>query len=63
MTKEVAMLNHHEPKIDDLTQVPLFRSCTKAELRELAQITTETTVAKGHVMCTEGQAGHRSIDS
>jgi CRP/FNR family transcriptional regulator, cyclic AMP receptor protein len=35
----------------------LFHSCTKDELRELASITTETTVCAGHVLCKEGATG------
>ena len=47
----------HDAKTDLLKKVALFSGCTKKELRELAGIADETTVANGTVLTREGQPG------
>ena len=44
-------------KIDLLKSVPLFASCSKAELRELAATADEVDLREGHVLVREGRPG------
>ena len=44
-------------KIDLLRRVPLFSSCTKAELRQLALNTDEIDLKDGAVLTREGRSG------
>ena len=51
------MQRKHDPKLDRLAEIALFRSCTRRELQELATLTTEIDVARGAVLCREGYTG------
>jgi CRP-like cAMP-binding protein len=44
-----------------LGAIPLFRSCTKDELRHLDQAAVMFDYPEGHVLCTEGAVGHELI--
>lgn len=44
-------------KIDLLKRVPLFATCSKAELRELAKHADEIDLRAGTVLTREGQSG------
>ncbi len=50
-------MSKRDAQIERLSQVALFAACTKAELRKLAAITTETVTPAGEVLCREGSAG------
>jgi CRP/FNR family transcriptional regulator, cyclic AMP receptor protein len=43
--------------IENLSRVPLFAACTKAELRQIAQLGTEVAVADGTVVTEQGKPG------
>jgi len=47
-----------DTKIELLKRVPLFASCTKGELRQLASIADELDLRKGTVLTREGRTGH-----
>jgi CRP-like cAMP-binding protein len=47
--------------IDLLAAVPLFRGCTKNELKSLDRATTRADYAAGHVLCREGAIGRELI--
>ena len=44
--------------IDQLRQVPLFSTCTKAELEMILGATTGLTFTAGDVLAKEGASGH-----
>jgi CRP/FNR family cyclic AMP-dependent transcriptional regulator len=44
--------------IDQLRQVPLFSTCTKAELEMILGATTQLTFTAGDILATEGARGH-----
>jgi CRP-like cAMP-binding protein len=46
-----------DAKTDLLKSVPLFGSCSKAELRELARSTDEVDLREGYVLVREGRPG------
>ena len=52
------MFNKQVAGLELLGRVNLFSGCSKAELRELAGITTELDVPAGRMLCKEGSAGH-----
>jgi len=43
--------------IENLARVPLFSACTKAELRQIAQLGTEVAVPDGTVVTEQGKPG------
>lgn len=51
------MFRKSDVRVEKLAGVSLFRSCSQAELRELAGITNELDVTAGTVLCHEGAAG------
>ena len=51
------MFQKADARIDTLSEVSLFRSCSHSELRELARITTELEAPAGAVLCREGATG------
>ena len=55
--EELTTMNRHDPKIDRLAAIGLFRGCTRRQLGELAKLTTEMEVASGAVLCREGDVG------
>jgi CRP-like cAMP-binding protein len=44
-----------------LSQVPLFKGCSKDELKSLDRATTRADYAAGHVLCREGAVGRELI--
>jgi CRP/FNR family cyclic AMP-dependent transcriptional regulator len=46
---------------DVLGQVPLFRGCSKDELKQLDRATTRTEFPAGHVLCREGAVGRELV--
>jgi ribosomal protein S18 acetylase RimI-like enzyme len=56
-SQEVLTMSKHDPKVDRLAEIELFRGCTPRQLRELAKLTTEMQVAQGAVLCREGDVG------
>ena len=46
-----------EAKVDLLRRVPLFSSCTKEELRQVAAIADEVSMQAGRVLTREGKPG------
>jgi CRP/FNR family cyclic AMP-dependent transcriptional regulator len=55
--EEVTTMSKHDPKIDRLAAIELFRGCSPRQLRDLAKLTTEMHVAQGAVLCKEGEVG------
>jgi CRP-like cAMP-binding protein len=51
------MLRRHDDKLDHLAEIELFRRCTRRQLREVAQLTTEIDAPSGAVLCREGETG------
>ena len=51
------MAKERDRRIETLAGVDLFAGCSKAELRELASITTEIDAEPGAVLCREGGVG------
>jgi CRP-like cAMP-binding protein len=47
-----------DAKIEQMRRVPLFSSCTKRELAEIASIADEIDLPEGRVLTREGQPGH-----
>ncbi len=43
--------------IELIGRIPLFASCSKKELREIASLTSEMTFKKGEVLTREGNTG------
>jgi CRP/FNR family transcriptional regulator, cyclic AMP receptor protein len=41
-----------------LGEVPLFRACTKRELRQIARLATPDTVDAGEIIVKKGERGH-----
>jgi CRP-like cAMP-binding protein len=50
---------HRVPKqvLDNLARVPLFSTCSKAELRSIAQLGTEVPMADGKMVTEQGKPG------
>ena len=44
-----------------LATIPLFQSCSPAELDELERITTDATAAPGEVLCYEGRLAYEFV--
>jgi len=55
--EEVPTVPKRDPKLDRLAEIDLFRSCTDRQLHELATLTSEIDVARGAVLCREGEVG------
>jgi CRP-like cAMP-binding protein len=47
----------HDPKVDVLAQVPMFRSFSRRELAHVARIADEVEMHDGDVLCREGDRG------
>jgi CRP-like cAMP-binding protein len=47
--------------IDLLGEIPLFRGCSKDELRHIDRAATRADYPAGHVLCTEGSVGRELI--
>jgi CRP-like cAMP-binding protein len=45
-------------RLDQLANVPLFRSCSQRELAKIARAVDEVEVAAGRVLVEQGAAGH-----
>jgi ribosomal protein S18 acetylase RimI-like enzyme len=55
--QEVPTVSKPDPKRERLAAIPLFRACSDDQLRTLATLTTELDVARGTVLCREGEVG------
>jgi CRP/FNR family cyclic AMP-dependent transcriptional regulator len=55
--QEVPTVSKHDPKIEHLATIRPFRRCTRRQLQQLAQLTTELEAARGAVLCREGDVG------
>jgi CRP/FNR family transcriptional regulator, cyclic AMP receptor protein len=44
-----------------LGAMPLFRECSKKELRQIARLADEIDVEEGRVLITEGETGHEAF--
>jgi CRP-like cAMP-binding protein len=47
--------------LDLLAQIPLFRGCSKEELKYVDRAATQTEYGAGQVLCTEGAVGRELI--
>jgi CRP-like cAMP-binding protein len=47
--------------IDLLGEIPLFRGCTKDELRHIDRAATQADYPADHILCTEGAVGRELI--
>lgn len=47
--------------LDLLAQIPLFRGCSKDELKHVDRAATGADYPAGHVLCTEGAVGRELI--
>ena len=52
---------HHDPRLDELADVSLFRGCPEAELAAVARVTTPAEVTAGRMLCREGALGHEAF--
>ena len=50
------MTNRRE-RLEEISSVPLFRSCSKRELEKIARAADEVTVEAGRVLVTQGEIG------
>lgn len=55
------MTRRRDARIDQLSQVDLFRGCPKRELAVIAGLTTPAEVRDGTVLCRQGEAGHEAF--
>jgi CRP/FNR family cyclic AMP-dependent transcriptional regulator len=55
--EEVSTMSKHDPKIEHLAEIGLFRRCTRRQLHEVARRTTELDAARGAILCWEGEIG------
>ena len=55
------LTRHHDPRVDMLARVELFRGCSKSELATIAQITTPADVTDGTVLCRQGDVGREAF--
>jgi CRP/FNR family transcriptional regulator, cyclic AMP receptor protein len=44
-----------------LAAMPLFRECSKKELRQIARLADEIDVEEGRVLITQGETGHEAF--
>jgi CRP-like cAMP-binding protein len=49
------------PKLAQLSDVALFRTCSAAELRRIAALTTAVERPAGVILCTEGSVGREAF--
>jgi CRP-like cAMP-binding protein len=47
--------HHHDPKVDQLSDLDLFRHCTRSELEGIAEICTEVQLGQGRVVVRQGE--------
>ena len=52
---------HKDTKVDLLKGVPLFASCSKAELQRIASLADELDLAEGATLIREGERGREFI--
>lgn len=52
-----SLLRRHNPNVDRLSSLALFRYCRPEDLELVAAITTEVDVDAGHRFCVEGAEG------
>jgi CRP-like cAMP-binding protein len=51
----------HDPRLDELASISLFRGCPEGELAAVARMTTPADVAPGRVLCQHGTRGHEAF--
>lgn len=47
----------NDSRLERLSTVPLFATCSKAELRRIAPLVDRLDIARGEVLCRQGAAG------
>ncbi|HEX4868479.1 MAG TPA: cyclic nucleotide-binding domain-containing protein [Acidimicrobiales bacterium] len=47
--------------VDELAKVPLFSTCSKAELQAIGRATDELTLGAGRVLCEQGGMGREAF--
>ncbi len=52
---------HRDAKIDLLSAVPLFATCSKAELQKIASLADELDLGEGATLIREGERGREFI--
>ena len=52
---------HRDAKIDLLKDVPLFASCSKSELQQIASLADELDLGEGATLIREGERGREFI--
>jgi CRP-like cAMP-binding protein len=55
------MKSHTKSPIDLLAQIPLFKGCSKDELKRIDRAATRSDYAAGAVLCKEGTVGRELI--
>lgn len=53
------MRHKHDPKIERLAEIRLFRGSTTKQLHDVAKLTTEIDAPRGAVLCQEGEVGRQ----
>lgn len=51
------MNRHHDQKVTELRDVPMFQHCSPAQLRNIASIADRIEVGDGYRLCDEGTVG------
>jgi CRP-like cAMP-binding protein len=51
-------LRSHDPRTDQLAELPMFSACSRRELEAIARLVDETVVPKGTVLTRQDAAGH-----
>jgi CRP-like cAMP-binding protein len=54
-------MGNRETPLDLLSRIPLFRGCTKDELRHIDRAATQVDYAVGQLICREGDVGRELI--
>jgi CRP-like cAMP-binding protein len=54
-------MRDRETPLDLLSRIPLFRGCTKDELRHIDRAATQADYSAGQLMCREGDVGRELI--
>ena len=54
-------MGDRESPLDLLSRIPLFRGCTKDELRHIDRAATRVDYASGQLICREGDVGRELV--
>ena len=52
---------HRDPKLAEIRQLPLFATCSEAEIQEIAAIADELSLPKGRELTREGALGQEFV--